>query len=123
MDAGAVLHLRAAAPPQRRQGPGQQNIFIKPQNYFLKKYFPCAAWRGAEVAGLAAGEDPGAEADTGERGSGQEVAHTQPRAGEREISATQFYISVYILLALLANAFACWQRSSLKNSFKPVNEQ
>ena len=81
MDAGAVLHLRAAAPPQRRQGPGQQNIFIKPLKIFYKKYFPCAAWRGAEAAGLAAGEDPGAEADTGERGPGQEVAHTQPRAG------------------------------------------
>ena len=89
MDAGAVLHLRAAAPPQRRQGPGQQNIFIKPLKYFLQKYFPCAAWRGAEAAGLAAGEDPGAEADTGERGSGQEVAHTQPPAGEARMSVPQ----------------------------------
>ena len=54
------------------------------QNIFYHIILPCAAWRGAEVAGLAAGEDPGAEADTGERGSGQEVAHTQPREGEAQ---------------------------------------
>ena len=90
MDAGAVLHLRAAAPPQRRQGPGQQNIFLKPLKiFFTKIIFPLTAWRGAEVAGLAAGEDPGAEADTGERGPGQEVAHTQPREGEARMSVPQ----------------------------------
>ena len=62
---------------------------LEPPKYFLQKYFPCAAWRGAEAARLAAGEDPGPEADTGERGPGQEVAHTQPREGEARISVPQ----------------------------------